>query len=177
MASHPLNPRRLSHRRSSERSQAASINPQDDLVVNIDNPERRFPNSLEIPRSPNLNIDCSANRFPNSLDIPQSPNMAESPRSILSSPLSDTKNVNVEEDVCYPMRPVKHANSFDLNAVNDHEKTKLELAGFGNPLGDSDPLMSPIKKMDSHQSKNRKYSLYGDNAPRVKHLCSCFLMV
>jgi hypothetical protein len=134
----------------------------------MDNAGRRFPNSLDIPRPPSLNIDSSVNRFPNSLDIPHSPNLAESPRSILSSPLSEPKNVNVEEDVCYPMRPVKHANSFDLNAVNDHEKAKLEAAGFGNPAGDSDPFMSPIKKMDSHQSRHRKYSLYGDNAAKVR---------
>ncbi|CAM0137183.1 unnamed protein product [Umbelopsis sp. WA50703] len=68
------------------------------------------------------------------------------------------------------MRPVKHANSFDLNAVNDHEKAKLEAAGFGNPAGDSDPFMSPIKKMDSHQSRHRKYSLYGDNAAKTNSL-------
>src|ERR1700731_4217647 len=54
MTSPSLPSRSLTHRRSSDRSQTSPSNQIPDLVVQIDNLQTRFPNSLEPPTSPAL---------------------------------------------------------------------------------------------------------------------------
>lgn len=148
MTSQPLHSRALSHSRSSEHSQRRPSSQHLDLVVQIGNADSQYPNSLEPPISPIL---------------------AESPRSFRSSQSLEPRNV--EEDVCFPMRRLKPANSFDLSAVNDLDRPKLEKpSSYSEKMAnDSDFLLqSPIKRMESHHSKQRKYSLYGDNNTKVR---------
>ncbi|KAH8549424.1 hypothetical protein BGW37DRAFT_503092 [Umbelopsis sp. PMI_123] len=133
--------RSLSPRRSTERRPS---NQPGDLVIQIDNAQQQ--------------------RFPNSLEIPSSPVFAESPRSLHSSLSLEPRNV--EEDVCFPSNHNTAANGFDLSAVNDLEKSKLDLqSNFSEKLVDDiEPFIHPtLKKSESHHSNQRKFSLYKDN--------------
>ncbi|CAO3671992.1 unnamed protein product [Umbelopsis ramanniana] len=137
----PVRSRTLSNRRSSERRPG---NQPGDLVVQIDNADQQ--------------------QFPNSLEIPSSPVMAESPRSLRSSMSLEPRNV--EEDVCFPSNHHRPTNGFDLNAVNELDRPKLDnLPSFSEKHTDgTETLIHPaLKKSESHHSNQRKFSLYGDN--------------
>jgi hypothetical protein len=77
---------------------------------------------------------------------------------------------NVQEDVCFPSNHHRPTNGFDLNAVNELDKPKLDnLPSFSEKHTDgTDTLIHPaLKKSESHHSNQRKFSLYGDNNTKV----------